>query len=114
MDTTIRSYYGFLPQKKGRQTVLKEILQSVYPVYIYESVHRIEKLLQELTNLQYTGTLLIARELSKLFEQYAHGDVVTLQEMVATKKIPLKGEFVVCFIPKTPDKVLKKNKAQKF
>lgn len=98
-DTTIWSYYWFLPQKKWRQTVLKEILQSVYPVYIYESVHRIQKLMQELSVLNYTWTLLIAREISKLFEQYVHGDLATITTLLAEKKIPLKGEFVVCFIP---------------
>lgn len=113
-DTTIRSYYGFLPQKKWRQTVLKEILQSVYPVYIYESVHRIEKLLQELTDLQYTWTLLVAREISKLFEQYVHGDVATIQELIATKKLPLKGEFVLCFITVPQEKKEKRSKLQKF
>jgi 16S rRNA (cytidine1402-2'-O)-methyltransferase len=99
-DTSVRLYYGFLPQKKWRQTVLKEILQSVYPVYIYESVHRIEKLMKELTLLEYSWTVLIARELSKLFEQYFHGSVDEVQEAIKNKKIPLKGEFVVCFIPK--------------
>lgn len=100
-DTSVRSYYGFLPQKKWRQTVLKEILQSVYPVYIYESVHRIEKLMKELVLLQYAWTVLVARELSKLFEQYFHGSVDEAQEAIKSKKIPLKGEFVVCFIPKS-------------
>lgn len=99
-DTSVRSYYGFLPQKKWRQTVLKEILQSVYPVYIYESVHRIEKLMKELALLEYSWTVLVARELSKLFEQYFHGSVDEVQEAIKNKKIPLKGEFVVCFIPK--------------
>ena len=99
-DTSVWSYYGFLPQKKWRQTVLKEILQSVYPVYIYESVHRIEKLMKELSLLEYTWSILLARELSKMFEQYFHGSVDQVQEAIKNKKIPLKGEFVVCFIPK--------------
>jgi len=107
-DTTIRSYYGFLPQKKWRQTVLKEILQSVYPVYIFESVHRIEKLLKELTLLEYTWTLLIAREISKMFEQYVHGDIAMLQDLIAQKKLPLKGEFVVGFLNQSEKKKVKK------
>ncbi len=111
-DTSVRSYYGFLPQKKWRQTVLKEILQCVYPVYIYESVHRIEKLLHELSVLQYGWTLLVAREISKLFEQYIHGNITELQTAISTKQLPLKGEFVVCFLPAPLPKPLKKNKAK--
>ncbi len=98
-DTSVRSYYGFLPQKKWRQTVLKEIVQSAYPVYIYESVHRIEKLMKELQLLEYTGKLLIARELSKMFEQYLLGKPDELQEAIKNKTLPLKWEFVVAFIP---------------
>lgn len=113
-DTTIWSYYGFLPQKKWRQTVLKEILQSVYPVYIYESVHRIEKLLHELSGLQYTWTLLVAREISKMFEQYLHGTVEELQALIVSKQLPLKGEFVIWLLPAPAEKALKKNKAPKF
>jgi 16S rRNA C1402 (ribose-2'-O) methylase RsmI len=35
-----------------------------------------------------------------MFEQYFHGSVDEVQEAIKNKKIPLKGEFVVCFIPK--------------
>lgn len=97
-DTTIRLFYWFLPQKKWRQTVLKEILQSVYPVYVYESVHRIEKLVQELIALWFTWKLFIWREISKLFEQYTVWDVHTIQQQLKEKVIPLKGEFVIWFI----------------
>jgi len=38
-----------LPTKKGRQTKIKEILESKIPVFVYESVHRMEKLLKELS-----------------------------------------------------------------
>lgn len=96
-DTSIFSFHGFLPVKKGRQTKLTEILQLSTPTYVYESVHRIEKLLQEVKQLWYTGQVLIARELTKLHEQYLSGNVDYLLELVSTKTLPLKGEFVVCF-----------------
>lgn len=44
-------FLGFLPHKKGRQTMLKEIGASKYPVILYESKHRIVKLLEELIKM---------------------------------------------------------------
>lgn len=99
LDTTHFVYHGFLPQKKWRQTALKEIVQCVYPVYIYESVHRIEKLLQELETLHFAGSLLIARELSKMHEQYFVGSLQDTKDAVKNKTIPLKWEFIVWILP---------------
>jgi 16S rRNA (cytidine1402-2'-O)-methyltransferase len=69
-DTSEFTYLGFLPTKKGRQTKIKEILQSEIPVFVYESVHRIEKLLEELKQNDFHGQIAIAREVSKMFEQH--------------------------------------------
>jgi len=69
-DTSAFIYLGFLPTKKGRQTKIKEIIASEIPVFVYESVHRIEKLLQELSQAGFNGQISIARELSKMFEQH--------------------------------------------
>jgi 16S rRNA (cytidine1402-2'-O)-methyltransferase len=41
-------FMGFLPHKKGRQTFLKTVIASAYPVVLYESKYRIIKLLEEL------------------------------------------------------------------
>lgn len=96
-DTSSFVYKWFLPQKKGRQTVLKEIIQSVYPVFAYESVHRIEKLLKQLDDLWYTGRIYIGREISKMYEQHL---VWTTQEMLKYIQdwiLQIKWEFVVWF-----------------
>jgi len=69
-DTSEFTYLGFLPTKKGRQTKIKEILTSEIPVFVYESVHRIEKFLEELKLNDFHGQISIARELSKMFEQH--------------------------------------------
>lgn len=50
-DTSVFTFIGFLPQKKGRQTALKEAMQRDCPTFFYESVHRIEKLIAELREL---------------------------------------------------------------
>lgn len=94
-DTSEFIYLWFLPTKKWRQTKIKEILQSKIPVFVYESVHRMEKLLKELSQAWFTGQISIARELSKMFEQHFTGTVEEALNMVKDKKIPIKGEFVV-------------------
>jgi len=93
-------FLGFLPHKKGRQTMLQEIMDSAYPVVLYESKHRIVKLLEELIKksaaTNQTIEVSVARELTKLHESFYHGgpDSV-LKELVASPH-NLKGEFVVC------------------
>lgn len=94
-DTSEFTYLWFLPTKKGRQTKIKEILESKIPVFVYESVHRMEKLLKELSQAGFTWKISIARELSKMFEQHFTGTVEEALAMVTTKKLPIKGEFVV-------------------
>lgn len=84
-------FLGFLPHKKGRQTLLKKIAESEYPVVLYESVHRISKLLNELLGQDYQ--LVVGRELTKKFETVYRG---TVEEVVSQlKPMEVKGEFVV-------------------
>lgn len=94
-DTSQFIYLWFLPTKKGRQTKIKEIIASELPVFVYESVHRIEKFLDELKQAWFAGKISIARELSKMFEQYFTGTIDEAVHLVKEKKLPLKGEFVV-------------------
>lgn len=96
-DTSTFIYAGFLPMKKGRQTALKEIIQgcTTQPYFFYESVHRAEKLLRELVALEFTGTIFIARELSKMFEQKIMGTPQELLQKITDKELIIKGEFVI-------------------
>lgn len=101
-DTSSFVYKWFVPQKKGRKTFLESVLHSVHvflqPVYMYESVHRIQKCVTQLSDLWYTGKILIARELTKMYEQYEVWTAAEIVEKFESWKIPLKGEFVVwCF-----------------
>gem|GEM_PF-6774240 len=43
-----------------------------------------------------------------MFEQYVHGDIAMLQDLIAQKKLPLKGEFVVGFLNQSEKKKVKK------
>jgi len=92
-------FIGFLPQKNRRQTALQQAIQSDLPTFFYESVHRMEKLVTELRELNFTGRISIAREISKLFEQFRTGDLVALSLLLQKGDLPLKGEFVVGISP---------------
>ncbi len=98
-DTTQFAFFGFLPKKKGKQTALKKIIVSDYPVYIYESVHRIDKTLTEIKELWFVWHVMICRELSKLHEQYVFWTIDELLVKIKNNQIPLKWEFVLWFNP---------------
>ncbi|HEY4514164.1 MAG TPA: 16S rRNA (cytidine(1402)-2'-O)-methyltransferase [Candidatus Paceibacterota bacterium] len=86
-------FLGFLPHKKGRQTAIKKIASSEVPVVLYESTHRIIKLLSELEQAVPQANVTIARELTKLHEEVISGTPLTLLERL--KKGEIRGEFVV-------------------
>jgi len=94
-DTSEFTYYGFLPPKKGRKTLLTKILASEVPCVLYESVHRAEKLIKELAELDFTGNVGVFRELSKKFEQKERWTLEHIQNKFKDGSIPLKGEFVI-------------------
>lgn len=87
-------FEGFLPPKKGRQTLLKKLAEEDRTMIIYESPYRLVKTLQEF--IQYFGAdrrCCVSRELSKMFEENAHG---TLEEVAAHfQKKEVKGEIVI-------------------
>ncbi len=88
------SYYGFLPQKKGRQTRLKHLATEDKTFILYESPFRLVKLLQELkTHLGGERKACVCRELTKMFEETKRG---TLDELILfySSKV-VKGEIVV-------------------
>jgi 16S rRNA (cytidine1402-2'-O)-methyltransferase len=86
------TFLGFLPIKKGRQSTWKSIVSTLYPVVLYESVHRIGKWITEAQDyLEPERKLCISREISKTFETIWVGTVAELNEM----KLVEKGEFVI-------------------
>ena len=86
-------YLGFLPVKKGRQTMLETFKDEERTIVFYESPHRIIKTLSEFAQKFPGRRMVIARELTKMFEEFFRG---TTGEALAhfEKKSP-KGEFVV-------------------
>ncbi len=87
-------FLGFLPHKKGRQTALKDIARCTFPVVLYESPHRILKLLAELGKFAPECRITIARELTKVHEEVLVGSPLELAERLEKKKA-VRGEFVV-------------------
>ncbi len=88
------SFYGFLPQKKGRQTRLRQLAEEEKTFVLYESPFRLVKLLQELK--EYLGAdrrACVCRELTKLFEENKRGTLEELINWFASKTV--KGEIVV-------------------
>jgi 16S rRNA (cytidine1402-2'-O)-methyltransferase len=93
-------YYGFLPLKKGRQTLIKTFIQEERTIVFYESVHRIARTLDELATLladQPTRPIVVARELTKLHEEVIRTTVADLASVAKT--VTQKGEFVIVVGP---------------
>jgi 16S rRNA (cytidine1402-2'-O)-methyltransferase len=87
-------FIGFLPHKSGqRRRQLEELKQFAGTLVLYESPYRIEKLLGELSAVFPERRVVLARELTKKFEEYLSGNPAELLEVA--KKRHLKGEFVV-------------------
>lgn len=89
-------FLGFLPVKKGRETLFKSLQNKDYTVVIYESVHRILRTLSDMEkHLWPDHPIVIGRELTKKFEEFKHGTVKECREHY--EKNVCKGEFVVIF-----------------
>jgi 16S rRNA (cytidine1402-2'-O)-methyltransferase len=86
-------FEGFLPQKKGRQKKLLELTDEERTIVLYESSHRITKLIDQLVEYFPERYVVVCRELTKKFEESWRGYPAELKEKLSEKII--KGEFVV-------------------
>jgi 16S rRNA (cytidine1402-2'-O)-methyltransferase len=86
-------FEGFLPHKKGRKTRMQELKEETRTIVLYESPHRIERTLQELSEAFGERAAVLARELTKKFEEVRRGTLSSLLQSV--KVNPPKGEIVV-------------------
>jgi 16S rRNA (cytidine1402-2'-O)-methyltransferase len=92
-------FEGFLPQKKGRQKKLQELSEENRTIVLYESMHRIEKLIDELVEYFPNRYVVVCRELTKKFEESWRGYPLELKVKLNEKTI--KGEFVVVISAKS-------------
>lgn len=95
VDTSEFVFLGFMPHKKGRKTKTEEALSMDRTVIFYESTHRIEKLLEEIKSVNNTKKIILARELTKHFEEFLEGTAEEILEIFKNTPEKMKGEFVV-------------------
>jgi len=87
-------FIGFLPHKSGQRRKKLESLAGVGgTLVLYESPYRVEKLLAELTEIFPQRPTVLARELTKKFEEFLRGKPAALLEQLQKRSV--KGEFVV-------------------
>jgi len=91
-----RFYFGgFLPHKKGRNKKWKDLASREETIVIYESPYRIEKFLREgITHLGPERSLCIAREITKIHEEYLRGTFSEILDVVQARG-GLKGELTL-------------------
>jgi 16S rRNA (cytidine1402-2'-O)-methyltransferase len=87
-------FEGFLPHKKGRQTLLKKLAEEERTIVLYESPHRLVKTLEQL--IEFFGAarrVSVSRELTKLHEETFTGTVQDVLTHFSAKEV--KGEIVI-------------------
>lgn len=88
------AFEGFLPQKKGRQTMLTKLANEERTMIFYESPHRLLKTLQQFS--EYFGSerkVSVSRELTKIFEETVNGSIVEVLQHFSSKEV--RGEIVI-------------------
>jgi len=94
LPTDTFCFEGFLPQKKGRQTKIKALMEEHRTMVFYESPHRLVKALEQF--IEFFGAdrnASVSRELSKMFEENKRGTLKELADYFKTKTV--KGEIVI-------------------
>lgn len=95
-------FFGFLPQKKGRKKKISFLKSLENTIIIFESPHRLLKTLRELHNELGERPIIVARELTKLYEEIIRGNFNSVIEFFESKKV--KGEIVI-IIGKDDDRI---------
>jgi 16S rRNA (cytidine1402-2'-O)-methyltransferase len=93
LDTSRFYFHGFLRQKEAaRLDEIKDLYRRAETLIFYEAPHRIDSTLKNLLDVLGNRKACIARELTKIHEEYIEG---TLQELTEVDPTTLKGEMVV-------------------
>lgn len=91
-------FLGFIPHKKGRETLFKEIKDLKRTVVFYESPHRILKTLNSLNEIlkdEKNRKVSVAREMTKIFEELVDGSAEEVLNYFQKNPEKVRGEFVV-------------------
>lgn len=92
-------FLGFLPHKKGRQSLFKEIAGEKRAVVFYESPHRIKKALESLAQFLPEREIAVCRELTKFHEEVVRGRAAEVAVEFGNRADTARGEFVVVVAP---------------
>ena len=103
------AFEGFLPKKKGRETLLKKLASEERTMIFYESPHRILKTVCDIQNVMGVRDIIIVREITKIYEEIIRG---TTEEVIKRlEERPIKGEIVL--IIKADEDIAKREKILK-
>ena len=92
LDTKEFLFMGFLPlNKKNRKEKLKEIKNEIKTIILYEAPHKLEATLKDLKDIIEDRKIVLARELTKIHEEYIRENIDVLIE----KAKDIKGEIVL-------------------
>lgn len=92
-------FLGFLPHKKGRQTLFTYIANTEHTIILYESPHRIIKTLESLAEAIPQRSIMVGREMTKVFEEYPRGTAAELLAYYTAHPDKVRGEFVIVISP---------------
>ena len=96
------TFFGFLPQKKGRIKKIKELLNVDNTIILFESPFRLEKTLNQLKEYLGNRSVVVGRELTKLYEEIIRGNLEDVIKYFSKSKV--KGEIVI-MIGKDDDRI---------
>ena len=96
------TFFGFLPQKKGRMKKIKELLNVDNTIILFESPFRLEKTLNQLKEYLGNRSVVVGRELTKLYEEIIRGNLEDVIKYFSKSKV--KGEIVI-MIGKDDDRI---------
>ncbi|KAA3620247.1 MAG: 16S rRNA (cytidine(1402)-2'-O)-methyltransferase [Calditrichaeota bacterium] len=94
-------FEGFPPVKKGRKAFFEKLAQEERTIILYESPHRLNKTVKEIGEYWGKRQLVIARELTKIFEEFLRGSVDEVLSEITEK--PRKGEIVIVIEGRKPE-----------
>ena len=113
LNTKSFAFYGFLPlNKKNREDALNKIRNENKTVILYEAPHKILKTLQDILNVIGDINCVLAKEITKIHEEYNRGKISEIIDRLGEKE-SIKGEYVLlldlnlCITKETDDIVNK-------
>jgi 16S rRNA (cytidine1402-2'-O)-methyltransferase len=86
-------FEGFLPRKKGRTRILEQLAEEKGTIVLYESPFRVQKTVEDIVKIMGNRYIVVARELTKKFEEYIRGYASDILLVLSNRK--LKGEIVI-------------------